>query len=313
MAIHQFQSPDFSLRQLQYAVAIAEAGSFGGAATLCGVSQPSLSAQVAKLESVLGARLFQRNARGVRLSPAGERLLPVFRDALNAGAAVEVAAATLQDPYAIPVRIAVIPTVAPYLLPTVTRHLTAHPGPTVHWLELQTATAEEALAAGKVDAILIADPPTAPGLHVEDIGWEPFVVAVPASLPAPAAVPMPWLHSQEVLLLDEGHCLRDQTLSLCMLPETQQSPFRATSLGTLVQMIASGFGSSVLPAMAVEVEKGRADIQIRPFRSPGIGRQLRLISPPGHPMSQALGELADRLRHAMQAVEERVQQLESDT
>jgi len=275
MAIDHFQSPAFSLRQLQYAVAVAETGGFGAAATLCGVSQPSLSAQVAKLESVLETQLFVRGGKGVRLSPAGERLIPTFREALAASAAVEIAVASLRDPYAIPIRIAVIPTVAPYLLPAVTRSLAEGVGPQVHWLELQTHEAEAALAKGRADAILIADPPQEAGLDDHVLGWEPFV------------------------LLEQGHCLRDQTLSLCALPRGQHSPFRATSLGTMVQMVAAGFGVSVLPSMAVGVEATRADMTVRPFAEDGIGRTLRLVAPRGHPRAALLDDLVVKLRHAM--------------
>jgi len=227
MSILNFQSPDFSLRQLQYIVAIAETGGFGAAAQRCGVSQPSLSAQVAKLESVLGQKLFTRAGRGVRLSQAGERLLPSFRADLTAAAAMQTAAATLDDPYAIPIRVAVIPTVAPYLLPAVTRSLSTRKGPSVHWLELQTDDAEAALREGHADAIVIADPPTDEGLHTDDVGWEPFVVALPAGTEAPDQISMDWLQDQQVLLLEQGHCLRDQTMSLCMLPENMASPYRA--------------------------------------------------------------------------------------
>ena len=299
MAIDHFQSPAFSLRQLQYAVAVVETGGFGAAATLCGVSQPSLSAQVAKLESVLETQLFVRGGKGVRLSPAGERLIPTFREALAASAAVEIAVTSLRDPYAIPIRIAVIPTVAPYLLPAVTRSLADVEGPQVHWLELQTHEAEAALAKGRADAILIADPPQEAGLDDHVLGWEPFVVAMPSGTEVPEAVPVNWLHAQQVLLLEQGHCLRDQTLSLCALPRGQHSPFRATSLGTMVQMVAAGFGVSVLPSMAVGVEAARADMTIRPFAEDGIGRTLRLVAPRGHPRAALLDDLVVKLRHAM--------------
>lgn len=299
MPIQQFHSPDFSLRQLQYAVAVAETGGFGAAASLCGVSQPSLSAQVSKLEAVLGHELFVRGGRGVTLAPAGERLIPVFRAALNAAAGVEVAATTLHDPYAVPVRVAVIPTVAPYLLPAVARVLGRDTGPSVHWLELQTAVAERAIANGKADAILIADPPFDASLHVEELGWEPFVAALPRGDTDSACVSLSWLHAQQVLLLEDGHCLRDQTLSLCMVPRAQQSPYRATSLGTLLQMVSAGFGVSVLPAMAVEMEQGRADIVVCRFESGEIGRTLRMAWHVGHPQERVLAELADSLRAAM--------------
>ncbi|MEM7154664.1 MAG: hydrogen peroxide-inducible genes activator [Myxococcota bacterium] len=299
MAINQFQTPAFSLRQLQYALAVAETGGFGAAAALCGVSQPSLSSQVAKLEAVLGTELFVRTPKGVFLSPAGERQLPAFREALNAAALVEATAATLHDPYAVPVRIAVIPTVAPYLLPALSQAMKAGEGPTVHWLELQTTSAEEALAHGKADAIVIADPPTEPGQRGHELGWEPFVVIAPQEMSLPDEVPVSWLHEQQLLLLAQGHCLRDQTLSLCRFPSTQRSQFRATSLVTMVQMVAAGLGVSVLPAMAVEAERARAPIQVRPFVEDTIGRTLTLVTTEGHPLSGVLEELVVAFRGVM--------------
>ncbi len=278
MAIEKFQAPRFSLRQLQYAVAVAETGGFGAAARLCGVSQPSLSTQLAKLEQALGVRLFDRDARGVRATSEAERLLEAFRGALAAGGAVEFAAATLLNPYAVPVRVAVIPTIAPYLLPTVVAHLNAQePGPTVHWLELQTEAAEAALASGRADAIVIADPPTGAGLVVEELGWEPFVAAVGPGASVPDPVPLAWLASRTVLLLEDGHCLRDHAMSLCLLPGTQESPFRATSLSTLVQMVSAGLGVSVLPAMAVGTERSRSQIVARRLATDEAGRTLRMI------------------------------------
>lgn len=292
MSINRYQSPDFSLRQLQYAVAVADTGGFGTGAEVCGVSQPSLSAQVAKLESALGVQLFERGSRSVVLTVAGERLMRVFRDALTAGAAVEVAAATLRDPYAIPVRVAVIPTIAPYLLPSVVDALTPDRGPRVHWLELQTQRAEEALSNGSVDALIIADPPVDPSLVVHKLGWEPFVTAVSRGVEGPSPVTMEWLHSRDVLLLDDGHCLREHAVSLCMLPSARESPYRATSLPTLVQMVSAGMGVSVLPAMAVENECSRSRIEVRRFAGATVGRTLRMAWRAHHPLGEILAELA---------------------
>lgn len=302
MAIHQFQNPAFSLRQLQYAVAVAQTGGFGAAAVLCGVSQPSLSAQVAKLEAALDVTLFLRNQKGVLLSPIGERLLPTFRAALNAGAGVETAAATLRSPYAVPIRIAVIPTVAPYLLPAVTKATRGSEGPVFHWLELQTSDAERALAEGRADAIVIADPLRESTLHVEELGWEPFFVATHPEAAMPDDVPVEWLHDCQLLLLEDGHCLRDQTLSLCKLPNTLRSPVRATSLGTLIQMVAAGLGVSVIPAMAISSEMARTSFQTRPFDDASVGRHLSLVTMAEHPLTPILGELADTFREALREI-----------
>ncbi|MBX2801910.1 MAG: hydrogen peroxide-inducible genes activator [Myxococcales bacterium] len=300
MPMDSFSAPDFSLRQLQYAVAVAELGGFGAAAKACGVSQPSLSAQVAKLEATLDVRLFERDPRQVLLTPAGGHLLGLFRTTLSAGAAVEVAARTLQDPYAIPARIAVIPTVAPYLIPPAVEALrAAGAGPKVHWLELKTRVAEEALSNGKVDAMVTADPPACSGVVVRQLGWEPFWAILPPAMEHPQPVSLEWLSTQDVLLLEDGHCLRDQTISLCMLPEAQESPFRTTSLPTLVQMVASGLGVSVLPAIAVATERERAQVTVRPFSTAGIGRTLRMAWREQAPLESMLVEIEGVLRRAL--------------
>ncbi|MFT6146473.1 MAG: LysR family hydrogen peroxide-inducible transcriptional activator [Myxococcota bacterium] len=300
MAIRRFQCPDFSLRQLQYAVAVSESGGFGTAAILCGVSQPSLSAQVAKLESALGARLFERSGRGVTLTGAGERLLPAFREALSSASRVHTVSVALRDPYALPVRIAVIPTIAPYLLPSVVDRIAQHPGPTVHWLELQTHAAEHAVAIGQADAMVIADPPTDSGLAVRTLGWEPFMALVPQGSEGPNPVPMSWLQAQEVLLLEDGHCLREHAVSMCMLQVARESAFRATSLPTLVQMVSAGLGISVLPAMAVEMESARSRVEARAFTSGGIGRTLTMAWRRNHPVESVLEEVADHIERAVQ-------------
>lgn len=299
MAIDRFQCPDFTLRQLQYAIAIADTGGFGSAAEACGVSQPSLSAQVAKLEDTLGVRLFDRDTRVIRVTPAGERLLPVLRASLSAAMVVEVAAATLRDPYAIPVRVAVIPTIAPYLLPRAVEELAARPGPQVHWLELRTSAAEEAVAQGTADAMVIADPPRDSTLVVRTLGWEPLLAAVPPDADAPDPLPVAWLRARELLLLDDGHCLRDQVLSLCRLPAARQSPYRATSLPTLVQMVSAGLGVTVLPAMAVAVECARSRVVPLRFVEGDIGRTLHMAWRSDHPLAAVMGEVADRFECAI--------------
>ena len=271
------------------------------------LSQPSLSAQVAKLERVLGVQIFIRGARGVLLSSAGEQLMALFRHALKVGTEIEIAALTMQDPHAIPLRIAVIPTVAPYLVPAFTRAMSGKMGPRIHWLELQTAVAEEAIATGKVDAILIADPPTDSGLLDRQFGWDPFMLILPRGYVAPPTIPSAWLKDKPLLLLDDGHCLREHTLSLCSLPEGMQTPFRATSLGTMVQMVAAGFGISVIPTMAVDVETGRADLEVRPLDEHEVGRTLRLAYSTSHPLARQMDDAADHLQLLMPEMSENSQ------
>jgi len=275
----RFRSFDFSLRQVQYAVAVAEVGAFGEAAARCGVSQPSLSAQVAKLEDVWGVQLFERNPRGVLVTPAGRALLGWARALLDAGLDLDGQVQALGEPWAVPLSVGVIPTVAPYLLPeAVTELALRQPGGQVHWRELQTARCEDALAAGELDAIVIADASTQAGTADHVLGFEPFVAVVPASHPLQGPVTVAQLSSESVLLLDDGHCLRDHTMALCLEPGVSTSPYRATSLPTLVQMVSAGLGVSVLPSSAVAVEVARADVRIVPFTTEArAGRVLRVV------------------------------------
>lgn len=307
-----FQNPDYSLRQLQYAVAVAETGGFGTAADVCGVSQPSLSAQVAKLEEALGVQLFERHARGVQVTRAGDALIARMRVVLADSRALEDAACALKDPYSVTLRVGVIPTVAPYLLPEVVERLRARErAPTVYWLEMQTAVCEAALVDGKLDAMIIADPPEHPSLDAVELGFEPFEVVLPVDHALRGAVGVEDVSANEVLLLEDGHCLRDQALSLCLQPGAQESPFRATSLPTLVQMVSAGLGISVLPASAVPVELPRARVRVEHFRTPTVGRTLRMGWRSRSPHTTLLRELAGVVREALAAVLEEARRAEA--
>ncbi|MCB9764337.1 MAG: hydrogen peroxide-inducible genes activator [Alphaproteobacteria bacterium] len=298
--MNPFHSFDFSLRQLQYAVAVAEAGHFGQAAEACAVSQPALSAQIARLEAALGVPLFERGARGSHPTAAGRALLPRMREALDQAADLREAARALVDPYAVTLRVGIIPTVAPYLLPALSALLQDRaPAPRVHWLEMKTEACERALADGQLDAMLIADPPALPGAVHEDLGWERFHMIVPPGHPLREPVAPQDVNDQELLLLEDGHCLRDHALALCLRPGVQESPYRATSLPTLVQMVAAGLGTSVLPAMAVPVEVGRARVRVLPFTSTGVGRALVLAWRGRSAHGALLRELAGLAREAV--------------
>ncbi len=292
-----FSHLPFSLRQLQYALAVRETGGFGRAAERCGVAQPSLSAQVAKLEDSLGVQLFERHARKVLVTEAGGRLLDEMAAVLAAAVQVQELADVEADPYAHTLRVGVIPTVAPYLLPGAARALAGQaPKLRVHWLELQTAVCEAQLAAGEIDAMLIADPPTQPSVDHLKLGWEPFVAVVPEAHDLHGRVDLDALVEHELLLLEDGHCLRDHTLAVCSERGVRESAYRATSLVTLVQMVGAGLGVSVLPRSAVAVEASRAPVRALPFRDHGVGRTLRLGWRARSPHTRLIRELARVLR-----------------
>src|SRR6187549_1138834 len=290
-----------SLRQLQYAVAVADARSFRRAAEQCGVSQPSLSAQLAQLEGALGVRLFERDRRRVLLTPAGEELIERARRVLVDADDLVDAARRLGDPLAGTLAIGVIPTVSPYLLPTAAPAIRrAHPRLTVRWLEDKTETLARDLHAGRLDAALLALEADLGGpLQREVIGRDPFVLAVPRKHPlAKPSRPanLNELRGAHLLLLDDGHCLRDQALAVCSGARTEELAFRATSLPTLAQMVSAGAGVTLLPRMAVATESRRAHLAVRPIADEHAFRTIALVWRPTSPLGPALRELAATIK-----------------
>src|SRR6266849_2433032 len=226
----------FTLRQLQYAVAVAETGGFRRAAERCHVSQPSLSAQLGQLESVLGVRLFERNRRRVLVTSAGQQLINRARRALTDADDLIGCAKAFQDPLAGTMRIGIIPTISPYLLPEIVRSLREkYPRLGILWSEEKTGTLLGDLAAGRLDAILLALVSGMEDLDREVIGEDSFVLAGRPTHP--------------LLLLEDGHCFREQALALCANASAREADFRATSLSTLAQMAAAGTGITLLPAI----------------------------------------------------------------
>lgn len=289
-----------TLRQLQYVVAVADSGSFRRAAERCRVAQPSLSTQVAELERALGVRLFERDRRHVLVTAAGEALLPQARKLLVAADDLVGLAARFADPLAGTLRVGVIPTVSPYLLPEVAPSLRrALPQLELVWSEDKTAALVARLAAGELDAALVAMEPGLGDLEHALIGRDAFVVAVGAEHPlARSSKPIAAdeLRGQELLLLEEGHCLRDQALSVCGRGRRKESPFGATSLATLTQMVAAGRGVTLLPELALPTENRRGQLTLRRFKQPAPGRTLALAWRRGSAVAAAARAVADTLR-----------------
>lgn len=292
----------FSLRQLQYAVAVAETLSFRLAASRCHVSQPSLSAQLAALEDALGVRLFERGPNRVLVTAAGAALVERARRILVETGDLVAAAAQVRDPLTGTLRIGVIPTISPYLLPGVTPALrSAYPRLTVLWSEAPTAALGAALVAGGLDAALLALEASPGDVAREAIASDPFVLATPPGHPLgarKAAARAAELAGASILLLDDGHCLRDQALAFCSGARPQELAFRATSLSTLVQMVAAGAGVTLLPELAVPTETRRAALAIRRFAAPSPGRTVGLIWRKGSPLGPALRQVAATVRRA---------------
>ena len=286
----------FSLRQLQYAVAVADTGGFRRAAERCHVSQPSLSAQLAQLESVLGVKLFERGARRILLTPAGADLLARARRVLLEAEALSTSAQRFLDPLAGTLRIGIIPTVSPYLLPDVAPELrTRAPRLTVVWSEEKTGDLLPGLAGGRLDAALLAQGAHLSEFETETVGVDPFVLAGRRDHPLfqtkrPARLSD--LEGESVLLLGDGHCFREQALVLCAKARAHEADYTATSLSTLAQMAAGGAGITLLPTLALAVENRRGDLALRPFVAPAPSRTLVLAWRKGSPLRVGLKEVA---------------------
>ena len=271
-----------NLRDLQYLVAVAEHGHFGRAAEACYVSQPTLSTQIKKLEQELGVELLERSPRKVVPTAAGQEIVRAARVILHEADDIRAIAKRAADPESATLRIGLFPTLAPYLLP--------HVVPAIHdrFPKLELLLAEEKtevvldrLRDGSIDAGILALPIRDDGLTVEELFDEDFVLALPIEHPLArdlAAVDTGVLAHERVLLLEEGHCLRDQALEVCALAgASERRGFRATSLETLRQMVAAGVGMTLLPELSVRPPvPPSADVAVRRFADPAPSRQVAM-------------------------------------
>jgi len=269
-----------TLRQLEYCVALADRLSFHGAAQACHVSQPGLSAQIRELEATLGIPLFERDRRHVLLTPGGRALVVRARAVLAEATGLVEAARGFQGPLSGVLRLGVIPTVAPYLLPRVLpRVRRAHRELRLRLHEAPTAELVARLSRGELDLLLLALEAPLEGLETRPLFEDPFVVALPKGhrLAARKRLDEVDLRGEAVLLLEDAHCLRAQALAVCRAGHAHElADFRATSLSTLVQMVAGGAGLTVLPELALAVEARRADVAIVPFAPPTPHRTIGL-------------------------------------
>lgn len=295
----------FSLRQWQYAVAVADTLSFRKAGERCHVSQPSLSAQIAQLEESIGVRLFERDKRRVLVTGAGRESLDRARTLLREADDLLQAVRRAGDPLTGTLRIGVIPTISAYLLPHIVPALGANfPRLTVQWLEDKTEVLVDHLSTGTLDAAIVALESEIGEVEWEALGKDEFVLAAPASARLahqPAALHLRELRGEEVLLLGEGHCLHDQISGLCARAKASESEFHATSLATLVQMVAAGVGITLLPRLALPVERKRARLRIRSFARPAPHRTIVLAWRRRSPLQQAMTALALAMRKAYPA------------
>ncbi len=271
-----------SLRQLRYLTALAEAGNFRRAAAACHVTQPALSTQVQLIEEGLGVSLVERGRRGAVMTAAGEEVVRRGRAILEDVAAIEDYARGMRDPFTGPLRLGVIPTIGPYLLPDLMPDLNRrYPALQLFMREEQTERLLDSLREGRLDLALLALPVPGDDLESAVLFEDRFLVAAPPGHPFAKmdTVALGALADESLLLLEDGHCLRDQALAVCALDgPVNEGDFRATSLATLVQMVASGLGVTLLPEMARRREAGTDGRLItRSLAPPEPGRQIGLL------------------------------------
>jgi LysR family hydrogen peroxide-inducible transcriptional activator len=276
------QSYQPTIAGLKAFAAIAEKHHFGSAATDLGVSQPSLSQALAALEAGLGVKLVERSTRRVFLTSEGDALLPRAMAAIEAVDMFTAAAAGVARPLSGTLRLGLIPTVAPYVLPTVLRGLGEHlPDLTMRVVEDQTSRLLDALRHNSIDAAMLALPADAAGMIEVPMYDEDFVLALPSGhrLAGRSRVDPSVLADLPLLLLDEGHCLRDQALEVCRLAGVRPDvgPTRAASLATAVQCVEGGLGVTLIPQTAVQTETARGALAIAGFARPRPGRRIGLV------------------------------------
>jgi len=273
---------DLKLKDLQYLVALADTRHFGKAAARCFVSQPTLSAQLRKLEQYLGAELVERQPRRVALTEVGEQVVARARSILQQSDEIVSIVKRDRDPLSGKLKLALIPTIGPYLLPKVAPSIRrALPRLQMLLYEFRTGPLLDRLRSGELDVGILALPVDLDGLDSRALFDEPFFVAVPSQhrLANRSSVSASDLKGETLLLLEDGHCLRDQALEVCgRIDVKENQDFRATSLETLRQMVAAGLGMTLLPEMAAHSPFGNPrTLAMRPFARPAPVRQVGAV------------------------------------
>lgn len=300
---------NFTIKQLRYFEALAQQRHFGRAAEVCAISQPALSVQIKELEEQLGHGLFERSARQVRLTAFGESFAPRVRDILRAVDELGEFARAAQAPFVGRFRLGIIPTIAPYLLPTLIGNLTvSHPGLDLHIRETLTPRLVDELSQGLLDTAIVALPVSESAFEEMALFEENFVLVRPlgqADDPMPEAES---LQDMRLLLLEEGHCFRDQALAFCNTGmTTRRGGLDGSSLSTLVQMVGAGIGVTMIPEMARRVETRSAAVACTRFSGAQPGRIVGMIWRKSNPLARELREIAEVVRTSAQQMRKKDQ------
>ncbi len=290
-----------TMKHLRYFDALARHRHFGRAAEASSISQPALSLQVKELEEILGAPLVERGARQISLTTLGEEFSLRARDVLRAVDELGALARASTGPLSGRLRIGVIPTVAPYLLPRMMRELTARfPDLDLRPREAVTPKLLRDLGEGRLDLALLALPVSEPSLVEHPLLDEEFLLVRPESAAGHPVPPMDALRAMPLLLLEEGHCFRDQAIAFCKLsPALTGDIMEGSSLGTLVQMVGAGIGVTLIPEMAATVEGRSAPVALDRLPEPRPRRTIGLVWRRSNPLSDRFTDLAGGLRAAL--------------
>ena len=291
---------NITFRQLRYFEAVARLQHFGRAADDCAISQPALSMQIKELEDALGTPLFERGGRQVRLTSFGELFATRAHDILRRVEELGDLARAAGEKLSGQLRLGIIPTVAPYLLPTLIGHLARDfPDLDVNLRETVTPKLLAELAEGRIDTAIIALPVSEPSLEEIALFTEDFVLVRPeadASLPVPEAA---HLREMRLLLLEEGHCFREQAISFCEIGNRQpREILDGSSLSTLVQMVGAGIGVTLIPEMAVRVETRSAPVAVTRLEGHAPARTIGMVWRKSNPLAMRLAEIGEVVRRA---------------
>ncbi|RWB03199.1 MAG: hydrogen peroxide-inducible genes activator [Mesorhizobium sp.] len=295
---------NLTLKQLRYFEALARHNHFGRAADACAISQPAISVQIRELEETLGTELFQRGPRQVRLTNFGEEFALRVRDILRSVDELTDLARASRDRLVGRLRIGVIPTIAPYLLPAIIGNLARmHDGLDIHVRETQTQKLIQELADGRLDAAIVALPVSEASLTEIVLFAENFVLVRPGEDEGKPVPNREMLREMRLLLLEEGHCFRDQALSFCNMHSVRpRELLDGSSLSTLVQMVGAGVGVTLIPEMAVPVETRSAAVSIAHFANPQPSRTIGMIWRKTSPIAKQLLLISEVVRQAAEAL-----------